>query len=570
VRSLRTAVSDAFPVRAAMDAAPAAPAAAAPAAAHNDALDAALREHWGVAAFRPLQREACRAVLAGRDVLLVLATGSGKSLCFQLPAAAAGRVAVVVTPLLALARDQVQAALDGGLDAAEWTSTTPEPRRARLAAELADADASLRLLYTTPESLAKPELFEALRVAHAAGRLACLAVDEAHCVCAWGHDFRPAYLALGDARRALPGLPVIAVTATATPEVRRGIAEALALRPGATDTLLGSFDRPNLALRVVHKELLGGGGGGGERAAALTALAAFAAARPGASGIVYARLRADADAVADALSDSGVEAAAYHAGLDAGRRARVQRDFMGGGIDVVCATVAFGMGIDKPDVRYVLHFDAPASLEGYYQEAGRAGRDGAPAECVLFAADAELRRLAALERGGGRAGGAAGVASYLQGGGCRRAALLAHFGERRGACTPGAGEAACDACADPAGARRALARLEAALEARAAAREGGGNPYDRGDEEAAPAPRRAQAVPVPAPPAQPKAPPRPVVIRPLRRAVAVPAAAAVPDAAAEEARPPLQPPNSPPAPPAAAAPKRVRLGFQPPRRLAAP
>jgi ATP-dependent DNA helicase RecQ len=356
-----------------MPAAPAAAYGAAPAAAHDAALDAthdaaldaALREHWGAAAaFRPLQREACRAVLAGRDVLLVVATGSGKSLCFQLPAAAAGRVAVVVTPLLALARDQVQAALDAGLEAAEWTSATPEPRRARLAAELADADASLRLLYATPESLARPELFEALRAAHAARRLVCLAVDEAHCVCAWGHDFRPAYLALGDARRALPGLPVIAVTATATPVVRRGIAEALALRPGATDTLLGSFDRPNLALRVVHKELLSGSNGrpsSDERAAALTALAAFAAARPGAAGIVYTRLRTDADAAASAICDAGVEASAYHAGLDPGRRARVQRDFMDGGIDVVCATVAFGMGIDKPDVRYVLHFDAPVS-----------------------------------------------------------------------------------------------------------------------------------------------------------------------------------------------------------------
>jgi RecQ family ATP-dependent DNA helicase len=538
-----------------------------------------LREHHGHAAFRPLQLEAMQATLRGEDVVLSLPTGGGKSAVFQLPSVLQSKITVVVTPLLSLAQDQVRSCDALDIEAACWSSETPEPRKEMVLRELlADEDAcTLRLLYTTPESLQSPRLLEALAEAHARARLCSLAVDEAHMVCEWGHDFRPAYLQLAQVRDALPNLPVLAATATATPQVRDGIVDLLRLRPPRV--LVASFNRPNIALAVRFKELVGDG----SQAAVVADVAAFIRARPGQRGIVYARLRASCDAVAAALRDAGVEASAYHAAMDAPRRARTQRDWTEGGIDVVVATVAFGVGIDVPDVRFVLHFDAPASLEGYSQECGRSGRDGQPADSVLWVSNDDFLRSAAMERGE-RRGATAAVAAWAQNAACRRRALLAHFGERHGACDTAAGEQLCDFCADGRAVRAALAAVERKLEAaavkaqQAAEAELGdrGDPYERCAPATAGRPQPAR--PAPAAPAlrAVNGAARGPLLKPVIPSKRAPAALPpLPEPPAEQATPEAapaprasQPSGGDPAAAAAAAFKRPRqAAFQPPRRI---
>ncbi|EFN51104.1 hypothetical protein CHLNCDRAFT_55365 [Chlorella variabilis] len=423
---------------------------AVPPAPAPPAVDATLRaglarvmmQHWGHAEFRPLQAEAVAATLGGKDVLLILPTGGGKSLAFQLAPLYRNQFTVVVTPLLALARDQARIAGGGlpvngcverGIEAAAWSSETPEHVKARLERELlADLeDGSLSLLYTTPESLQMERLREVLKAAHSCGRLCSFAIDEAHAVSEWGHDFRPSYLTLGQLRGDFPGVPLIAATATATAAVRRSIAGALGLR--APLLLQGSFNRPNLCYEVRHKELVGDG----SREAALQRQLLPGAAPPlvceltphagratqpgtgapssspcprrGQCGIVYARLRATCDWLAAALGEAEVECAAYHAGKDSQQRNKIQSGWMDGDYEIVCATIAFGMGIDKGDVRFV-----------------------------------EPR--------------------------CRRRALLAHFGEQRsGGCSAQRGEGVCDYCRDPKRVLHCLAVLDGKLEAAAEA-----------------------------------------------------------------------------------------------------
>ncbi|MDP2955667.1 MAG: RecQ family ATP-dependent DNA helicase [Longimicrobiales bacterium] len=326
---------------------------------------ALLSRHFGYAAFRPGQEELVRAVMAGRDALGVLPTGGGKSVCYQVPALALGGLTLVVTPLVSLMEDQVRRAADAGLRAAHLSAgQAASVRRSTL--ERARAG-DLQILFVAPERLGMEGFLDALGPAG----VRLLAVDEAHCISEWGHDFRPCYREIGRVR-SLVRAPVVALTATATPHVRLDVAASLGLRDPLV--VVRSFDRPNLSWAVLP------GGGYAERALRVGRLLR----RIKGAAIVYAPTRQTVDDVRDALASLGVVTEAYHAGLDAPERTRVQSAFMAGRCRVVVATNAFGMGIDKADVRLVAHIQLPGTLEAYYQEAGRGGRDGAPAWCVAF------------------------------------------------------------------------------------------------------------------------------------------------------------------------------------------
>ncbi len=334
-------------------------------------LTAALRTHFGFPDFRPGQREACEAALAGRDVMVVMPTGSGKSLCYQLPALLRDDLTVVVSPLVALMQDQVEALAARGLGAqvALVNAQQDASRNAEVLARAAGGE--LRLLYVAPERFAAPGFLERMR---ASVRVGLFVVDEAHCVSQWGHDFRPDYFRLADAARALSASALVASTATATPRVAADVVRRLGLRDPLQ--VATGFDRPNISFSVARP-------GGHEKGRLLIEALRPEDARP---AIVYAGTRAGSEERARELSAAlGVEAAAYHAGLDRGRRAEVQRRFLRDDLDVICATNAFGMGVDKPNVRTVVHASVPSSLEAYYQEAGRAGRDGLPARALLLA-----------------------------------------------------------------------------------------------------------------------------------------------------------------------------------------
>jgi len=333
-------------------------------------LSGALHELFGFRSFRPGQREACEAALAGRDVLVVMPTGSGKSLCYQLPGLLRDDLTVVVSPLVALMQDQVEALAARGLgDRVALVNAQQDPDANARALGRA-ADGALRLLYVAPERFAAPGFLDRM----ASARVGMFVVDEAHCVSQWGHDFRPDYFRLADAARHLGAESIVASTATATPRVAADVVARLRLREPLR--VATGFDRPNIAFAVsrpaphLKRPLL------------LEALR-----EPGAlPAIVYAGTRAGSEEIAAELTDGlGEEAVAYHAGLARDRRAEVQRRFLTDHVRVICATNAFGMGVDKPNVRTVVHATVPSSLEAYYQEAGRAGRDGAPARALLLA-----------------------------------------------------------------------------------------------------------------------------------------------------------------------------------------
>jgi ATP-dependent DNA helicase RecQ len=333
-------------------------------------LAPALHEHFGFPGFRPGQREACEAALADRDVMVVMPTGSGKSLCYQLPALLRDDLTVVVSPLVALMQDQVEALAARGLgdrvalvNAQQDGAANAETLRRAEAGEVS-------LLYVAPERFAAVGFLDRMRAVD----VGLFVVDEAHCVSQWGHDFRPDYFRLADAARMLGAAAIVASTATATPQVASDVVRRLALRDPLR--VATGFDRPNISFAVARP------GGHEKRAMVAEALQADGAL----PAIVYAGTRAGSEELASDLSAAlGEEAVAYHAGLDRERRAEVQRRFLADDVRVICATNAFGMGVDKPNVRTVVHASVPSSLEAYYQEAGRAGRDGAPARALLLA-----------------------------------------------------------------------------------------------------------------------------------------------------------------------------------------
>jgi ATP-dependent DNA helicase RecQ len=460
-----------------------------------------LRHHFGHHDFRPAQVPVIRSVLAGRDTLAVLPTGGGKSVCFQVPALLFGRLTLVVSPLIALMQDQVAAAVARGIPAAALHSGISEPERDRIWSLLEAGN--LRLLYVSPERLTR--LAPELRVKGL--QPALLAVDEAHCIAEWGHDFRPSYRALGAARYRLGRPAALALTGSATPDVRQDITRALRFRPGRYDEHLGSFDRANLWFGVVPVR------SERDRREALVRLLAD----DDRMVIVYAPTRSVTEAVAQTLAHAGHRASPYHAGLTRERRARTLDAFLDDRLDVIVATCAFGMGIDKPQIRMVVHWTLPATPEAYYQEAGRAGRDGEFARCVLLwrRGDAELHRrqldvtfpprrlleriwkqagespgipanvLASAERLRRELGPERGpvdwspvierrrraeariaaVENYATGRNCRRRMLVGYFGERLERC------AGCDRCRrrpahaphDPPEVGRRLARLQAVM-----------------------------------------------------------------------------------------------------------
>ncbi len=390
----------------------------------------ALRTTFGFADFRPGQADIVAAVLAGRDVLAIMPTGSGKSLCYQLPALLRDGLTVVVSPLIALMRNQVAQLRGYGIAAAALNSAN-DPRDNRAILDRI-ARGELRLVYVSPERLAKAETFDPLKRA----KIAMLAVDEAHCISQWGHDFRPEYAALGKARAALGEVQTVAFTATADAATRADILAKLFRRP--PDVFVHGFDRPNLRLAMQAKI--------GSR----SQIVDFVAAHRGRSGIVYCASRRKTETIAAYLAEAGIKALPYHAGMEAAARSRHQDAFLQEDGVVVVATTAFGMGIDKPDVRFVLHADMPANIESYYQEVGRAGRDGLPADTLTLysMADIRLRRMqiddgeASEEQKRVDRQRLTALVSLCESPRCRRQTLLAYFAETAEPCGN------CDFCCD--------------------------------------------------------------------------------------------------------------------------
>ena len=388
----------------------------------------ALKDYFGYDSFRPMQEQVIQSIYDKKDTLVIMPTGGGKSMCFQIPAITQPGVCVVISPLIALMKDQVEALRSNGIDATYINSSQSFQEQAAIETDLLAG--KIKLLYVSPEKLLSQSFLPLLK------RLPMnlIAIDEAHCISEWGHDFRPEYTKMSFLKKQFPKTPVVALTATADKTTRKDIIKQLQFQDPTV--FIASFDRPNLSLKVLPARKR------------IEHIISFINRRPNDSGIVYCTSRKNTESVAQKLKANNIKAAAYHAGLSTKERSRIQEDFINDRTPIICATIAFGMGIDKSNVRWVIHYNLPKNLEGYYQEIGRSGRDSLPSHTLLFYSYADVVQLrkfiadsenatvqyAKLER----------MQQYAEALSCRRIALLNYFGEH---VTEGCGN--CDICKAP-------------------------------------------------------------------------------------------------------------------------
>ncbi|KAL4329143.1 hypothetical protein HN51_036138 [Arachis hypogaea] len=417
----------------------------------KEALVKLLRWHFGYPDFRGKQLDAIQAVLSGRDCFCLMPTGGGKSMCYQIPALAKTGIVLVVCPLIALMENQVMALKEKGIDAEFLSSTISTDAKNKIHDDLDSGKPSTRLLYVTPELIATAGFMPKLKKIYARGLLSLIAIDEAHCISSWGHDFRPSYRQLSLLRSHLPDVPILALTATAAPKVQKDVVQSLHLQNPLI--LKSSFNRPNIYYEVRYKDLLDD---------AYADLSNTLKSKGDVCAIVYCLERSMCDELSAHLSQNGISCAAYHAGLNKKMRTSVLDEWISSKIQVVVATVAFGYGIDRKDVRIVCHFNIPKSMEGFYQESGRAGRDQLPCTSLLYYGVDDRKRMEFILRNSGSKKSQSSTSQeesskksmadftqmveYCEGSGCRRKRILESFGEK---VTASLCEKTCDACRHP-------------------------------------------------------------------------------------------------------------------------